>query len=312
MAAAGEVATPGAAVGASAGQLAAHSAGGRQRQGRGRQRREGSQQQARWAGAAGATDNGGGYRVSGGPRWRAPAVAADGGWGDGGGAGGRLRRRGRGQGGWRLRTAAGERGTAADVGGGVGGDGLGAGGADDDRQPRARRQPGGARTMGAGAAGTAEAAVGGVGAAAVGVGGCLVRCRRRLGRPWTRPQATATAVQCGGGGGERAPAPAMLAARARVAAGAAAYQPEEGLTRGRLTRPRLMCPLIISDPPFLPVSVGTRRVSDVPERAFGHEPPHHVYVTHSNDRGHGAERARGRPGPRGTIFHPWVAVETKI
>jgi len=66
-AAAGEVATAGAAQGASAGQLAAHGAGGRQQQGRGRRRRAGSQQQARWAGAAEATDNGGGYRVSVGP-----------------------------------------------------------------------------------------------------------------------------------------------------------------------------------------------------------------------------------------------------
>jgi len=154
--------------------------------------------------------------------------------------------------------------------------------------------------------------VGGVGAVGVGVGGCLVRRRRRLGRPWARPQATATAVQCGGGGGGPAPAPARGAGRAGKGAEGAAFQIEEGLTRGRLTRPRLMCPLIISDPPFLPLSVGTRRVSEVPERAFGHEPPHHVYVTKSNDPGPGAELARCRPVPRGTIFHPWVAVETKI
>ena len=50
------------------------------------------------------------------------------------------------------------------------------------------------------------------------------------------------------------------------------------------------------------VSVESRRVSDGPKSAFDHAPPHTRYVTHSNDRGPGAELARGRPVPRGRIF----------
>jgi len=172
-------------------------------------------------------------------------------------------------------------GGGADDGGGCGGDGAGCGG----------RGGGGGRRRG-GVPGAAPAAVGAALRAAAGHRHCRSVC-------WA-------------GGRARTGASHSRRARGHVAAVAAAFQPEESLTRGRLTRPRLVCPLVISDPPFLPVLVAARRVSDVPERAFGHEPPHHVYVTHSNDRGPGAELARGQPVPRGTIFHPWVTVETKI
>ena len=82
--------------------------------------------------------------------------------------------------------------------------------------------------------------------------------------------------------------------------------------RGTVARPRLVCPHERSDPVVLPVSVRSRGVSDRAASAFGHAPPHERYVTHSNDRGPGAELARGRPVPRGIIFHPWIAVERKI
>jgi len=36
------------------------------------------------------------------------------------------------------------------------------------------------------------------------------------------------------------------------------------------------------------------------------------YRTSINNRDPGAELTRGRQVPRSTIFHPWVAVETKI
>jgi len=86
------------------------------------------------------------------------------------------------------------------------------------------------------------------------------------------------------------------------------------LATGRETvaRPRLVCPHERSDPVVLPVSVRSRRVSDRPAGAFGHMPPHEIYVTHFNDPGCEVEMACGRPVPRGTIIHPWVAVETKI
>jgi len=45
----------------------------------------------------------------------------------------------------------------------------------------------------------------------------------------------------------------MAATRARVAGGASALQPEEGLTRGPLAPPRLVCPLVSADPHVLPV-----------------------------------------------------------
>jgi len=82
--------------------------------------------------------------------------------------------------------------------------------------------------------------------------------------------------------------------------------------RGTVARPRLVCPHKRSDPVVRPSSLRSGRVSDRPASAFGHTPPHERYVTHFNDPGSGAEMARGRPLPRGTIFHPWVAVETKI
>jgi len=75
-----------------------------------------------------------------------------------------------------------------------------------------------------------------------------------------------------------------------------------GLTRGRWAQPRLVCPLIRSDPLAFPVSVGSRRVSDTPESTFGRAPPHVGYVTRSNDRDPWAELTRGRPVPRGTII----------
>jgi len=86
------------------------------------------------------------------------------------------------------------------------------------------------------------------------------------------------------------------------------------LATGRVTvaRPRLVCPHERSDPAVLPVWVRSRRVSDRPASAFGHTPPHERYVTHFTDPGSEAEMARGRPVPRGTIFYPWVAVETKL
>jgi len=79
-----------------------------------------------------------------------------------------------------------------------------------------------------------------------------------------------------------------------------------------VARPRLVCPLEWPDPLVAPVSVETRPLSDVPASAFGRAPPHDRYVTHSNDRGPGAEQARGRLVLTGTIFHPSVAVETKL
>ena len=82
--------------------------------------------------------------------------------------------------------------------------------------------------------------------------------------------------------------------------------------RGAVARPRLVCPHERSDPVVLPVSVRSRGMSDRPTSVFGHTPPHERYVTHFNDPGSGVEMACGRPVPRGTIFHPWVAVETKI
>ena len=84
------------------------------------------------------------------------------------------------------------------------------------------------------------------------------------------------------------------------------------IRHGAVARPRLVCPLEWSDPLVAPVSVGTRPVSDVPERLLGHAPRHYGYVTCSNGRDPRAELTRGLPHPRGTIFHPWVAVETKI
>ena len=104
----------------------------------------------------------------------------------------------------------------------------------------------------------------------------------------------------------------MAATRARVAAGAAASQPEKGLTRGPLTPPRLVCPLNSPDSIIWPVYVKSHRVPDGLESALGHEPLHDRYVTRPNDSDTGPEPARGCPLQRGTLCHPWVTVETNV
>jgi len=78
-----------------------------------------------------------------------------------------------------------------------------------------------------------------------------------------------------------------------------------------VARHRFVCPHERSDPVVLSVSVRSRRVADRPASASGHTPPHERYVTHFNDRGSGAEMARGLPVQRGTIsIHGWLSKQT--